>query len=205
MKYYSSDATLKYPWNQVAAAFWQRYPNPYSKHVLSEDTIGRKIVDGLLESKRLLTKNNPMPKWGRKYLHVRDVGVVEESSFDAEKKILTTYTRNVGLLGVMTVDEKVYYTQDPDNPNLTHVKREAWINSQMAGFSLVLQKFGLERFKHNANNATKGFVCVLSRLYPDKSLVDESHHILKGKILKKYVADNIEKVKEATKKPTEIL
>jgi hypothetical protein len=203
MKYYSTDDTLKYPWNQVAVAFWQRYPNPYSKHVLSEDTFVRKVANGLLESKRLLTKTNPIPKWGRKYLHVRDVGVVEESLLDAEKKTLVTYTRNVGLLGVMTVDEKVYYTQDPDNPNLTHVKREAWINSQMTGFSLVLQRFGLERFKHNAINATKGFVTVLNRLYPAKSIIsDDGLHKMKGgKILTKYV----EKVKEVAKTPKEVL
>lgn len=202
MKYYSTDDTLKYPWNQVAVAFWQRYPNPYSKHVLSEDTFVRKVTNGLLESKRLLTKTNPIPKWGRKYLHVRDVGVVEESLLDAENKTLITYTRNVGLLGVMTVDEKVYYTQDPDNPNLTHIKREAWINSQMTGFSLVLQRFGLERFKHNAVNATKGFVTVLSRLYPTKSIIgDDGLHKMKGKILTKYV----EKVKEVAKTPKEVL
>jgi len=199
MKYYVSDDTLKFSWNQVAAAFWQRYPNPYSKHVLTEDTIMRTVNGGFLESKRLLTKTNPIPKWARKHLHVRDVGVVEESSFDSENKILVTYTRNIGLLGVMTVDEKVSYSQDSENPNLTHVRREAWINSQMTGFAYMLQKFGVERFKMNAKNATKGYLVVLARLFPVKHQgVDESHPKM---TLTKYV----EKVKEATKSAKEVL
>ena len=28
-------------WEQVFQSLWQRYPNPYSKHVLSEDIVDR--------------------------------------------------------------------------------------------------------------------------------------------------------------------
>ena len=31
-------------WEQVAQAMWRRYPNPFSKHVLSEDTLSRFVV-----------------------------------------------------------------------------------------------------------------------------------------------------------------
>ena len=30
-------------WDQVAQALWKRYPNPYSKHVLSEDLVSRYV------------------------------------------------------------------------------------------------------------------------------------------------------------------
>lgn len=199
MKYYTSNVTLKYPWDHVVTAFWQRYPNPYSKHVLSEDTVVRCVANGLLSTKRFITKTNPVPKWGRKIIHSRDVSIVEESTLDRESRTFVTYTRNVGLLGFMTVDEKVSYRQDPDNPNYTEVKREAWINSQMMGLSTVLQKFGLERFRHNAVNATKGFLTVLSRLYPVKlhEIDGGHHHKISGKAITDIVAKKFEKVKEA--------
>lgn len=34
---------LRAAWHQVAEALWRRYPNPYSKHVLTEDTVSRLV------------------------------------------------------------------------------------------------------------------------------------------------------------------
>ena len=34
---------FRFNWNQVTSAFWTRYPNPFSRHVLSEDIVSRWI------------------------------------------------------------------------------------------------------------------------------------------------------------------
>ena len=39
-------------WEQVAQALWRRYPNPYSKHVLSEDLVSRYCRQGRREGGR---------------------------------------------------------------------------------------------------------------------------------------------------------
>jgi len=165
MKYYAApDACVKNPWDQTMAAVWQRYPNPFSKHVLSEDTLERRVVGGRLFTKRLFVKTNPLPKWGQRFVSIRQVATIEESILDRDQKILVTYTRNIGYTSTMNVVEKCVFTPSLDSTTL--LKREAWISSQVRGFASLLQRFAVERYKHNANNATKGFAYALIRLFP---------------------------------------
>ncbi|KAK3884576.1 hypothetical protein Pcinc_011169 [Petrolisthes cinctipes] len=166
MKFFEGSSVFKYPWEQVAQGLWQRYPNPESTHVLSEDTVVRKLVGCQLHSKRLLTKTNRMPKWGERLISARNVNVIEESVVDPEKKEICTYTRNVGLTKVMTCVEKVTYKPCPDNPQWTVAERKAWIDSKIFGLGYAIQKFGLERYKKNIHKANTGFVYALNRLFP---------------------------------------
>lgn len=168
MKYYTVDNLIKNPWDQVMAAVWQRYPNPYSRHVLSEDTIQRRVEGPLLFTKRLLIKTNPIPKWGQRFVHVRQVVIVEESVLDRDSKKLITYTRNVGMATTISAVEKCVYEPSisEKDDNVTLLKREAWIDSQLRGFSAVLERFGIERYRLNAYNALKGLNYVLEHLFP---------------------------------------
>ncbi|XP_068244501.1 PRELI domain-containing protein 1, mitochondrial [Palaemon carinicauda] len=180
MKFHESITVFKFPWEQVAQGIWQRYPNPESTHVLSEDTVVRKVVGNCLHSKRLLTKTNRMPKWGERFINARNVNVIEESIVNPEKKEFSTYTRNVGLTKVMTVVEKVTYRPSSENSQWTVVERQAWIDSKIFGFGYAIQKFGLERYKKNIQKASAGFLYALNRLFPaSESAVDfsQSHHM----------------------------
>lgn len=73
-----------------------------SSHVLTEDTIEREMRNGKLHSKRLLSKTNPIPKWGERfYRNSKSVKIVEESVVDPKERTLTTYTRNIAFTKVM--------------------------------------------------------------------------------------------------------
>lgn len=86
------------------------------------------------------------------------------TNFSLLKKI-TTYTRNVGLKNIMQIEEKCVYKPDPSSPDQrTIVERQAWISSSLAGWSKLVTKIGLERFKKNTQKATQGFVYVLEQL-----------------------------------------
>lgn len=61
----------------------------------------RRIHDGKLFSKRLLSKTNHVPKWGERFYNAKSVKIVEESIFDPNERIFTTYTRNVAFTKVM--------------------------------------------------------------------------------------------------------
>jgi len=144
-KYYSTEHVHPFPWDQVAMAIFQRYPNPFSSHVLSEDTLYRRMVGPYtLYSRRFLTKTNKIPAWGEKFIvGIRKfVPLVEESVVDRKKKIITTYTRNVGLSRFMSAVEKVSYSQSPDNPNETIAIKEAWIESSLYGLRSAVKSFG---------------------------------------------------------------
>lgn len=165
-KFYESSSVFNYSWDHLAKAFWLRYPNPYSSHVLSEDTLFREIRGNLLYSRRLFTKTNRLPKWGERFVKSGETTIVEESYVDPETQTITTYTRNVGYTKIMLVVEKVVYTPDPENPqNQTVASRAAWIESSLYGFRRAIESYGMNRFKINCTQAAMGFNDVLRRLY----------------------------------------
>ena len=141
-KYYTETHSHPFSWQQVAEAIFQRYPNPFSTHVLSEDTLQRAVIGNVLYTRRFLTKTNKLPSWGEKYLarFKKMVPLVEESTVDREKKIITTYTRNVGLSMFMTAVEKVSYREHPNDPNVTIAVKEAWFESGLYGLRWVTRR-----------------------------------------------------------------
>ena len=167
MKYLLTSTTFMYPWEKVSQAFWNRYPNPYATHGLSEDTFSRIVDQGRLISKRLLTKNSSkVPKWGERFIPGnRQVCIIEESIVDPHTKTLTTYTRNIGLSRVLLIEEKCVYKPHPENSRHTTCEREAFITSAIYGFSRPLQSFGLDRFKRNISKTMQGFEHVLGNMY----------------------------------------
>ncbi|XP_066246752.1 protein preli-like [Euwallacea similis] len=175
MKFYENCAIFNYSWEQVAQGFWRRYPNPNSKHVISEDTILREVRSGKLVTKRLLNKTNNIPNWAKRFINTSYVYIVEESIVDAKNKILVTYTRNIGFSKVMSVTEKVIYKQSEENPTKTVATRYAWIDSQVRGFSRAICAFGYERFKKNAHKMVGGFNHVLQNMFPHQHVIPSGH------------------------------
>jgi len=175
--------------------FWHRYPNPYSTHVLTEDTISRQIKDRKLHTCRLITKMNKVPKWGEHFFKgPKFVCVVEESVCDPKSKTMTTYTRNVGYSKVLLIEEKCIYKPSSNNSEWTECEKHAWISSNVFGFAYALQSIGLERFKSNAVKTIKGFEYVLNRMYKPEILATEQSKL----------AVNTGKLKTQAKKATEI-
>jgi hypothetical protein len=106
-KYTENSTLFNYNWEQVTQGFWQRYPNPFATHVLTEDTIQREVRnDGKLYSKRILSKTNRVPKWGERFFAAKSVFIIEESIVDPKNKTLTTLTRNIGFNKIMV---KIYF------------------------------------------------------------------------------------------------
>lgn len=199
---YSTEIVFDYTWKQVVQAYWNRYPNPSSTHVLTEDTISREVRDGKLYSRRLLSKTNPVPKWGERFYKNTPVKIIEDSVLDPKEKKLTTFTRNIGYKKIMKVDEIVEYTEQRDGRTLA--VRHAFISSQVFGFSRAIRAFGVERFKMNCHKAANGFNYVLRNMYPN--------HILKTKQMSQYTTmtgsgDTVksEVLKKATKSTYENL
>lgn len=200
VKFFETRTIFDFTWEQVAQGFWHRYPNPESTHVLSEDTIYRKIEDGKLYSKRLLTKTNKLPKWGEFLISSRVVKIIEESIVDPKSKTLTTYTKNLGFQSVMSVSEKVVYKVSEENTNKTVAIRTAAIDSQVLGFARTIQSFGVERFKKNCCKAVNGFNYVLHSMFPHQ----QKHIDGYGTASFTNQKSNAEKLKDAAKKAADL-
>ena len=75
-----------------------------STHVISEDTVCRRVVGHKMFSTRLITKKNnyKLPRWAERFLPAsKHICIVEESVIDSKNKTLTTYTRNIVMTRVM--------------------------------------------------------------------------------------------------------
>ncbi|KAK5618332.1 hypothetical protein CRENBAI_019403 [Crenichthys baileyi] len=182
-----SEVHIKSPWDQVLAAFWQRYPNPYSTHVLTEDVLYREVTpSNHLLSRKLLTKTNRLPGWAERIFpaHMaRAVYVLEDSIVDLEANTLITKTWNLNHDTLMTVVEHCMFEQDCSRPTWTKLRREAWISSSVYGLARPIQEFGLARFKSNQAKAMRGLEYALSRiqteapphLHDDQGASSEKH------------------------------
>jgi len=184
--FHQSEHMFRYSWDQVSKAFWCRYPNPQSKHVLTEDVISRKVdSSGKLLTKRLLSKTTKAPKWAEKVglVQSRVCFIIEESIVDPVNKLLTTYTKNIGMKNILCVDEKVIYKSANDARH-TNMIRYARFESKMYGLSRPIQAFGLERFKSSIHKAANGFQTVLDYMYSknlknfDRQIILQLHPIL---------------------------
>jgi len=175
VKQLECDNTFSFTWEQVAKAFWRRYPNPESLHVLSEDTLSREMRGDAVYSKRILTKTNSVPKWGEHFVRKSQVVIVEESLVSPAEKKIITYTRNVGYNRVMSIEESVMYIPSPENESQTLAVRTATIDSKIFGFRRAIEGFGLERFRKNCAKAVSGFNYVMNSLYPSNNTSSEEN------------------------------
>ncbi|KAK2824835.1 hypothetical protein Q7C36_018762 [Tachysurus vachellii] len=167
-KYFFSETDIRSTWEQVLSAFWQRYPNPYSTHVLTEDVIFREVTpDNVLLSRRLFTKTNRLPRWAELIFPgnlSRSVYIVEDSVVDPSNRQLTTLTWNLNHSKLMTVVERCVFHGVEETSVWTHLTREAWISSGVFGLSRPIQEFGLSRFRSNQIKSMKGLEHALSKL-----------------------------------------
>ena len=171
VKYNTEEIFFQFTWDRVVTAFWKRYPNPFSTHVLTEDVVERYRKGNQLISKRLICKTSKFPKWAEKFVgKFHDVYLVEESVVDLESKRFTTYTRNISLQNVMATEEKCVYSQNEGNQEVTVCHREAWFDSQICGFGGMIASYGLKSYKKNIVKTSNGYNFVLEALFGKTNL-----------------------------------
>ena len=151
-------------------AFWKRYPNPFSTHVLTEDVVERKICGNQLLTKKLICKTSSFPKWADSFVgKFHEVYLIEESILDIKAKTLQTYTRNISLQNVMKTDEKCVYSASAGNQEATLCQREACFDSKICGFGGMIASYGLQKYIKNIIRTSNGYNYVLTSLFGSKT------------------------------------
>lgn len=122
MKVYESNFNYDYPFPTVTLAYFLRYPNPYSRHVLSTDVIDR-YVDP--ETKRLHTlrlhlKKSKVPGAILALLPNGLAGpggssqsfILEKSVVDIKEGWMKTESRNMEWTGILSVIERQQFRRN---------------------------------------------------------------------------------------------
>ena len=121
VKFYESSYTYDYSFPAVTLAYFLRYPNPHSAHVLSSDTISRTIdqESGQLHTTRIHRKSSRLPPAVLKLLPASVLGnvsrgrsesyILETSTIDVREGWMRTESKNLDWTGILSVIEKQEY------------------------------------------------------------------------------------------------
>ncbi|XP_076392006.1 protein preli-like [Megachile rotundata] len=166
MKESAEVTILPYCWLSVCKSFFKRYPNPYSSHVLSEDTVYREIKDGKFLSRRIFSKiaGSSLPKWVEKLVKKPQVLILEEAIVDLYAKRLISLTRNLEHKKLVIASETTEYIPSYFDPNKTVMTRRTIVKSPLNG----LRGRMIETICHvgaikYAKQAVQGFLHVLAQ------------------------------------------
>jgi len=123
MKFYESSFNYDYSFPTVTLAYFLRYPNPYSRHVLSTDVIDRYVDPETrrLHTVRLHLKKSKVPAGILKFLPGGLAGpggssqsyILEKSTIDIEEGWMETESRNMEWTGILSVIERQSYRRQP--------------------------------------------------------------------------------------------
>lgn len=123
MKFFENAASYDYSFPAVTLAYFLRYPNPYSKHVLCTDVIDRYIDPATkrLHTTRLHLKRSNVPSAMLKFLPAGLAGpggaqqsyVIEKSIIDVHEGWMETESRNMEWTGILSVIERQTYQRQP--------------------------------------------------------------------------------------------
>lgn len=203
MKLFESKHDFLYPWDQVTAANWQKYPNELSTHVVSVDILSRSIdkENKVLRTERLIGCKQPVPKWMTALIGAQEYSYVREiSEVDLVNKTLIMKSHNLTMNHLLQVNETVIYK--PDNELLnqrTLFIQQAEITA-FASFTRIcdkIEEWSVERFGQNAKTGKKAFEGVL------KGLADKWEE--SGVFVKDVSNSLINDIHEVTEKTSEVL
>jgi len=126
VKFYSSSYSYDYDFPAVTLAYFLRYPNPFSTHVISTDTISRHFDPQTqrLTTTRLHLKRSKLPSAVLKLLPRSLLGasaagdsqtyILETSTVDVKEGVMHAESRNLEWTGVLSVVEKQVFRRPGD-------------------------------------------------------------------------------------------
>lgn len=178
MKIFENSCVFEYPWAQVSAAHWRKYPNEKADHVVAVDTL-RKDFDsesGILKIERLITCRQAAPRWIIKLVGgTEDSYVREVSEVNLKNRTLTLSSTNLTFSNIMSVQETVQYLPQPGEPDTrTLFRQDAKITAYGALSRFAnnaMENFTIDRFKQNALRGRAGFETVLDSFFSQKGEV----------------------------------
>ncbi|XP_029694247.1 PRELI domain containing protein 3A isoform X1 [Takifugu rubripes] len=150
-----------YPWETVIKAAMRKYPNPMNPNVIGVDVLERNLDEGgRLHSHRLLSTEWGLPAIVRAILGTSrtETYVKEHSIVDPEQKRMELCSTNITLTNWISVDERLVYRPQPNNPAFTVLTQEAIITVKGVSLSSYLEGMMARRMSANARKDSGGTV-----------------------------------------------
>ncbi|CAG57838.1 uncharacterized protein GVI51_A03949 [Nakaseomyces glabratus] len=149
----------------VSCAFFNRYPNPYSRTVKSIDTLNQQVLDGKLHTTRLLRKTGNMPVWARPFLgRISESWVIEVSVVDPQRGRMETFTKNLDHTRIMQVEEYSTYDYNFETRKTSVVSRVKFSSGFTTGLRERLENWSRSIFDENVKYSRQGMLFVMKKI-----------------------------------------
>jgi len=148
MKFWTSAFEFNAPWKQATEAVWKKYPNEHQPNVEHIDVLDRKITaDGKLLTTRLFGSHFSFPKLITTLLGLPEICyAIELSEVDLKTQQMTQQMINVTFGSVLTVNEKLVYSQSKDHPEKTSLDQSATVTIAGIPFPDYFENMIVSRF-----------------------------------------------------------
>ncbi|TMS34259.1 hypothetical protein L596_001887 [Steinernema carpocapsae] len=164
-----------YSFNEVVAAFWDRYPNSFAKHVLSEDVLECQVSGDEIRTKKLIVKKGASflksaPSWMSRLINIQVIPTIEESIFNRVSGTLTTYTRNVSCRELFHMEEKCFYKSinerhPMDRMARTELTRHLYVNVTYGRINSLVERVLVMTFNKSVKRTVQGLTERLEERY----------------------------------------
>ncbi|ODV87502.1 hypothetical protein CANARDRAFT_174544 [[Candida] arabinofermentans NRRL YB-2248] len=165
--YFHNSHSFNHDFPTVTLAYFNRYPNPYSAHVLSIDTIDIKFdKEGRLHQTKLILKEGRLPLFIKPILGHNGLKswILEESIVDLKKQTLKTYTRNLDHTKIIRIEEYNEYEYDVvENKTLNKVTVLFKSGFKNNGFGIRnrIEQWSKSKFGENLFKSQEGMKFVI--------------------------------------------
>ena len=170
--YFENKHQFKFDFETTSLAYFNRYPNPYAKHVLSIDTIESYIDNqGQLCTTRLIVKTGRLPNFIKPILgNSLNSWIIEKTIINRHDKTLISYTSNLDHRKFIRVEEYLKYSghqEDNDNGDgrgLTNLESKVKFSSNLLKKKKKIEQWSHQKFSTNIKNSREGLQYVMMKL-----------------------------------------
>lgn len=178
-----AEKTIPFSIQETALMIFERYPNPFSKHIQSTDFLAAPTLgdDGELYGKCLTMKTNPMPKWFKNSSQVgfnrngsRCIAIAEEYLIDPKARTLWHLSWNTNSRDFLKTHELVQYVGDGADKVKVY-KSMATASPIRWPVQSMMTKFAVNRWLKNERRATHGLCYSIAKNLYCENLANEFH------------------------------
>lgn len=155
--------TYSHGFDTSTIAYFNRYPNPYAKHVLSSDTLESYVdANGCLRTTRLVVKTGRLPSFIKPFLGERlNSWIIEKSIVDPKRNTMVAYSANIDHRKFIKVEEYLTYSAKQAS---TSVDSRVQFSSNFIGFKQRIEQWSHNRFLSNMKASREGLLYVMSQI-----------------------------------------
>lgn len=167
--YYKNKHTYNHNFETVTLAYFNRYPNPYSTHVKSTDTIEIFIdKNGNLHQLKLIKKSGRLPQFIKPFLgKITTSWIIEKTIVNPITKELITFNCNIDHKKIIKVEEinfyKFNFNQNKTNSFVFVKFSSGFTNKFSFGLNIKdkIENWSKNKFSDNLAKSRKGLQIVM--------------------------------------------